>query len=246
MKRKTLWLLPILLMALITFSACEESAEKDQSETPVTSPEKSDDPDYDEKEVLVTVNGDEITQGQFDMYMLQLKNQYESQHGLDLDDPQHSDIVSELLLLGMDQLIEQRALVHRAKALDISAPSGFIDQQIQGVMEQQGSQEAFETFLENRQLTKDTLEILIEEDYLISELYEQELNLDDITYEEEELTALYDRFVEQREDMGREPEPLQEVEEDLVHSLTQRLRHEKKQEYIEKLIDDSEIEYFYN
>ncbi len=246
MKRQILWLMPILLVALLMFSACEESAEPADGEASLEAPESSEDPDYDEEKVLATVNGDEINQGQFDAYIFQLKNQYESQHGVNLDDPQHGDVASELLVRAMDQLVEQKALVQRAKELDISVPSSVVDQQIEEIIEQQGSQEAFETFLEDRYLTQEDLEILIEEDYLISQLYDEELDLDEVSYDDEELSALYDRFVEQREAMDREPESFEEVEAELAQSLIERLRHDKQQEYIDSLIEDSEIEYFYN
>lgn len=246
MKRKTLWLLPILLIAFFIFTACEENGDIENSENPPDEQENPHDLDYDEDTVLVTVNGDEITQGHYDMYILQLKNRYEAQHGMDLDDPQHGDVAAELQIRAMNELIEQRALVQRSRELNLSVSSSYVDQQIQGIIQQQGSQTAFETFLEDRDLTQEDLETLIEEDYLISKLYDEELSLEEITYEEEELTALYDRFVEQRQDMGREPEPFEEVEDDLIQSLLQRIRHEKQQNYIENLIKDSDIEYFFN
>jgi len=246
LKRKILWLLPILLMSLFVFAACDENGDTGSNENPLEEQTDPHDLDYDEEAVLVTVNGDEITQGHYDTYILQLKNRYEAEHGLDLDDPQHGDIASELQIRAMNDLVEQRALVQRSKELNLSVSSSFVDQQIQGIIQQQGGQSAFETFLEDRELTQEDLEILIEEDSLISKLYDKELKLDEITYEEEDLTALYDRFVKQREDMGREPEPFEEVEEDLIQSLLQRMRHEKQQNYIENLIDNSDIEYFFN
>lgn len=246
MKRKILWLLPILLISLLIFTACDEDNTTGSNENPLDEQDSPHDLDYDEEAVLVTVNGDEITQRHYDTYILQLKTLYEAQHGMDLDDPQHGDIASELQIRAMNDLIEQRALVQRSKELNLAVPSSYVDQQVQGIIQQQGSQEAFETFLEDRNLTREGLEILIEEDSLISKLYDEELSLEEITYEEDELTALYDRFVEQREEMGREPEPFEEVEEDLKQSLIQRLRHEKQQDYIENLIDGSDIEYFFN
>lgn|GEM_PF-1977295 len=246
MKRKILWLLPILLISLLIFTACDENNTTGSNEDSSDEQDSPHNLDYDEEAVLVTVNGDEITQGHYDTYIIQLKTLYKAQHGIDLDDPQHGDIASELQVRAMNDLIEQRALVQRSKELNLSVPSSSVDNQVQGIIEQQGSQEAFETFLEDRNLTREGLEILIEEDSLISKLYDEELSLEEITYEEEELTALYDRYVEQREEMGREPEPFEEVEEDLKQSLIQRLRHEKQQDYIENLIDGSDIEYFFN
>jgi len=246
LKRKILWLLPILLISLLIFTACDENNTTGSNEDSSDEQDSPHNLDYDEEAVLVTVNGDEITQGHYDTYIIQLKTLYKAQHGIDLDDPQHGDIASELQVRAMNDLIEQRALVQRSKELNLSVPSSSVDNQVQGIIEQQGSQEAFETFLEDRNLTREGLEILIEEDSLISKLYDEELSLEEITYEEEELTALYDRYVEQREEMGREPEPFEEVEEDLKQSLIQRLRHEKQQDYIENLIDGSDIEYFFN
>lgn len=246
MKRKILWLLPILLMTLLIFTACDEQDATGSNENPLDEQDGPHDLDYDEEAVLVTVNGDEITQRHYDTYIFQLKNRYEAQHGMDLDDPQHGDVAAELQIRAMNHLIEQRALVQRSRELNLSVPSSYVDQQVQGIIQQQGSQEAFETFLEDRYLTQEELEILIEEDSLISKLYDEELNLEEITYEEEELTALYDRFVTQREEMGREPESFEEVEDDLKQSLIQRLHHEKQQDYIENLIDSSDIEYFFN
>ncbi len=245
MKKKFFWFLPIFLITLLLFAACEEDGSTENGGSSIEEGDQRDE-DYDTEAVLVTVNGDEITQGHYDMYILQLKNLYEAQHGMNLDDPQHSDVAAELQVRAMNDLIEQRALVQRSRELNLSVSSSFVEEQIQGIIRQQGGQTAFETFLENRELTQEDLETLIEEDYLISKLYDEELRLDEITYEEEELTVLYERFVAQREDMGREPEPFEEVEEDLVQSLLQRLRHEKQQTYIENLIDGSDIEYFYN
>ncbi len=246
MKRRILWLLPILLLSLFMLAACQENGDTGSSENPLDEGAGPHDLDYDEEAVLVTVNGDEITQGHYDTYILQLKNRYEAEHGMDLDDPQHGDVAAELQIRAMNELIEQRALVQRSKELNLSVSSSYVDQQIQGIIQQQGSPEAFDTFLEDRDLTREDLETLIEEDYLISKLYDEELSLNEISYEEEELTALYDRFVAQREDMGREPEPFEEVEEELVQALLTRLRHEKQQNYIENLIDNSDIEYFFN
>ncbi|NBG87966.1 SurA N-terminal domain-containing protein [Isachenkonia alkalipeptolytica] len=246
MKKSILWLLPILFIALLSFSGCEDEMETGSEDNPVDEQENGIDPDYDTEKVLVRVNGDEITQGDFDTYILQLKHQYEEQQGLDLDDPQHGDIAEELKIRAMNDLIEQRALVQRSEELDLTVPSSFVDQQIQGIIQQQGSEEEFESFLENRELTREDLEVLIEEDQLITAVYEQELDLNNISYDEEELDALYDRFVKQREDMGREPESFEEVEDELAQSLIQRRRQEVQRNYVENLIDNSDIEYFFN
>ena len=246
MKKSILWLLPILFIALLSFSGCEDEMETGSEDNPVDEQENGIDPDYDTEKVLVRVNGDEITQGDFDTYILQLKHQYEEQQGLDLDDPQHGDIAEELKIRAMNDLIEQRALVQRSEELDLTVPSSFVDQQIQGIIQQQGSEEEFESFLENRELTREDLEVLIEEDQLITAVYEQELDLNNISYDEEELDAHYDRFVKQREDMGREPESFEEVEDELAQSLIQRRRQEVQRNYVENLIDNSDIEYFFN
>jgi len=246
LKKSILWLLPILFIALLSFSGCEDEMETGSEDNPVDEQENGIDPDYDTEKVLVRVNGDEITQGDFDTYILQLKHQYEEQQGLDLDDPQHGDIAEELKIRAMNDLIEQRALVQRSEELDLTVPSSFVDQQIQGIIQQQGSEEEFESFLENRELTREDLEVLIEEDQLITAVYEQELDLNNISYDEEELDALYDRFVKQREDMGREPESFEEVEDELAQSLIQRRRQEVQRNYVENLIDNSDIEYFFN
>jgi len=233
-------------MSLFIFTACDENDTTGNNENPPDEQDSPQDSDYDQEAVLVTVNGDEITQQHYDTYIIQLKTLYEAQHGIDLDDPQHGDIAEEIRIRAMNDLIEQRALVQRSKELNLSVPSTYVDQQVQGIIQQQGSQEAFDTFLEDRNLTREGLEVLIEEDSLISKLYDEELSLEEITHDEEELTALYDRFVQQREEMGREPEPFEEVEDDLKQSLIQRLRNEKQQDYIENLIDGSDIEYFFN
>ncbi len=246
MKKTMLWLLPILLIGLLTLGGCDDERETGSDENPLNEREEPLDLDYDTEKVLVKVNGDAITQGEYDTYILQLVTLYQDQHGMDLNDPQHSDVAAELQIRAMDELIEQRALVQRSRELDLSVSSSYVDQQVQGIIQQQGSEEAFESFLESRQLTRQDLEALIEEDYLISAVYEHDLDLDDVNYEEEELEALYDRFVEQRESMGRDPEPFETVEEDLKNSLMQRLQFEKQQAYIEELVDNSDIEFFFN
>ncbi|MCL5058892.1 MAG: peptidylprolyl isomerase [Actinobacteria bacterium] len=113
---------------------------------------------------VATVNGESITQQQLDQMAGEMKQYYKSQ-GLDLD----ANTINSMTL---EQLITQTLLLQEAKKMGIKLASGDIDKEIAQYKEQM-TEEKFNSFLKDNNISETRLRSMIEKDLIISGLQDK-------------------------------------------------------------------------
>lgn len=125
---------------------------------------------------VATVNGEVITQQQLDQMVGEMKQYYKSQ-GLDLDANKDAEMMETVKSMTLEQLITQTLLLQEAKKMGIKLAPGDIDKEIARYKEQM-TEEKFDSFLKNNNISEARLRSMIEKDLLISGL--QDKLLEDI------------------------------------------------------------------
>ena len=120
---------------------------------------------------VATVNGEVITQQQLDQMVGEMKQYYKSQ-GLDLDTNQDTAMLKTINSMTLDQLITQTLLLQEAKKMGVKVAPGDIDKDIAQYKEQM-TEENFNSFLKENNITETRLRTMIEKDLIIAGLQDK-------------------------------------------------------------------------
>ncbi len=143
--------------------------------------------------VVATVGPDKITYDEFSRRYYQLMNMYRqrlSQLGQQVDDKKMAEVF-RLKDQAIEQLVVQRILLQRAKALGITVTPQELAAEIKGLPVFQGtfSKEAYLALLRANEMTPETFEATLQRDLTLQKL--QELVKDSVKISEEELRDGY-------------------------------------------------------
>jgi len=127
--------------------------------------QKNTDPD------IASVNGEKITQSEFDQHYNLIKNDYESKQGAVLDETKDKDIIDKIKSATFDDLIMQKLIRQDAQKLDIKVNSEEVDGVLTKFKQSKDSAEAdgYKKFLDQVKLSEKDLRAQIE----ISQLYDK-------------------------------------------------------------------------
>ncbi len=254
MTKKKFLLIGIVVLSIFILAACsgngdDEAAEENGSgeteQGEAETAEALDIEDLDADETILIINGEEITRGEFDAQFERTKQMVSQQYGIDLDSEENAMLLPELQHQTIDNIIGQRILTQEAKNKGMEVSDEEIDENIGMLIQQFGGEEGFQEALDADNLTEEDLEQLVYEELLISQLFEAELNFDDIEVSEEEIEDFYAQYEMTMEQQGEEVPPLEEIEEQIIMQLQQQKAQEEQQTYVSALMDDSEIERLY-
>ena len=151
---------------------------------------------------VATVNGEEISRGDFD----DLKSQTLAQQGVDgasLDEEAQSQLDTQLI----DRLVTRELLRQAIRVSGVVASQEDIDAEIRAVTAQFGGDEAFGKILATEGLSEEEFRIQVSMDLAIQAYLEQELNLSAVVATDEEIEKAYAEAVAQDENVP----PLEDV-----------------------------------
>ncbi|MHB8156847.1 MAG: peptidylprolyl isomerase [Desulfocucumaceae bacterium] len=118
--------------------------------------------------VVATVNGEIITRQQLDEMVAEMKKYYKSQ-GLDLDQSKEAGMLDTVNSMTLEQLITQTLLLQEAKKMGIQTTKEDVDKEIAKYKEQM-TEEKFNKFLTDNNLSEKRLHQMVEKDLIISGL----------------------------------------------------------------------------
>ncbi|NBD74372.1 hypothetical protein GVX82_05025 [Patescibacteria group bacterium] len=180
-------------------------------------------------EVIARVNGEPITQGEFDQQMQQAES-FISSMG-DADPAQVEQVRAQLEDSIVDDLINAELLYQEAVAQGFEAGPEAVEGEVQATQEQMGSAEQFSAQLATLGLTEEGFRDLIARQVTIDDYLSAEAGIDEIEVTEEEVQTFYDDAVANFEG---EPPSLEEARP----QIEQQLINEKSQEIVQALIEE--------
>lgn len=184
--------------------------------------------------VVAIVNDQEITKAEFDTTYEQYKLTY-AQQGLNIDEMEE-DQVKQIELEVVDQLVNSKLLIQAAEENNIEATEEEVKQSLEQIKGQFEKDEEFTAALEANKLTLEQLEKQIADELKVNQYISE--NIAEVTVEEEEIQAMYDKYKEQSEEVPS----YEEVKAQLEQQIAKQKNDVEVSNLLEKLRDESDIE----
>lgn len=182
---------------------------------------------------VATVNGEEISRGEFEEF----KTQIAAQQGIDfasLDAETRAQFEEQIL----NELINQTLLQQIVADAEITASSDDVDAQITAIITQVGGEEAFREALADQELSEEEFRTQISGDLAVQAYFEEQLNLSAITATDEEIEETYTQVAAQNEDLPL----LEEVRAQVEQSVIQQKQQAALAEFVAELRQEADIE----
>ena len=231
-------------VSLITGCGGEETADKEENmseeaseneeETTDQQPEMPD-PDLESiPDVVAEVNGSEITKDQFEPIYVSTLNNYAMQGMYDEEQDENGEMAKQIQQQIVDQMIGQELLIQEASQRELQASDEELNEKLASLKEQFESDEQYEEALESSNVSEEDLIEDIQTQIKVEKLVAEETG--EIEIPEEDIKESYDQMTE----MQGEGENIPEFPsyEEMKPQLENRLRAQKENEEIEKIIDD--------
>lgn len=186
-----------------------------------------------DKQVVATVNGEEITKAQLDARIEQNKTAYEAQ-GADLDDP---ETYAEIQKQSLEYIVNEELILQDAAAKNITASQEDIDTRFQSTRESFESEQAFEEALKENSLTRETLKENLSRQITVQAYLDQVIDPEATNVVQEDIEAFYSDYSE------RNPEvpPLEEAQEQIAQLLSEQKVQVEIENLIKALRDNAEV-----
>lgn len=152
---------------------------------------------------VATVNGEKITQKEFDLTKQQLSSS------------QASQITDKQIV---DQMVVNELLIQEAENEGFKVSQEEIDEQYQSLITQAGGQETFNKSLEQLGVTEQYIRDDIEKQLLVQKFANKQQEENDFSVTEEEASTYYDQLSSQQEGVP----PFEEVKEQIKNQLSQQ------------------------
>jgi len=254
LKKKIITVLLIMGMGLLVLTACgdgdtdnNDNAEGNGDATGQVpeATEEIDPDDYEDDDVLVRINDEEVLFSEFEEEFERNKLAASQQYGIDLDSEEGAVMIPQIQQQAIESLISQNVMLQEAENQGIDVSDEDVEENIANLTEQFGGEEGLEEAMEAEGLDDESLRAFLRDNLMIENLFSQNLNLNDIEVTGEEKEAYYAQLEESWEEQGQERVPFEEVEEQITQQLQQQKQQEMQMEYLEELTEDSEIERLY-
>lgn len=189
-------------------------------------------------EPVAIVNGVKISRADYDMeYKYELSNY--SQQGYQLEDDEKETLKEQVL----DRLVNNQLLLQAAEKAGITRDTVDVQGTLDEIIQRYDDKDAFEADIKDSGFNIEEFKGLIADILIIEDLFEAKLNLSSLVIAEEEIETAAAEFLSSMGDEAAELDP-DEVLEYIAYSLKEIKAGELKMEYIEKLREESDIEYF--
>lgn len=254
LKRKLLTVLAIALMGIMVFTACngeEPDPENDEAaaengngdmEQTAEAPEEVDMDDFNEQDVFIRIDGEEILFEDFQEEFERSKNMVAEQYGVDLDSEEGAAMLPQVQQQAIQSLISQEVMVQEAKDQGIEVTDEEVEQNIEELTQQLGGEEGLAEAMEAEGLDEESLQDFLWENLMVERLMSENLDLENLEVTEEEKEAYYAQLEESWEEQGQESTPYEEVKDQIEQQLQQQMQQEKQVEFLEELIASRDIE----
>lgn len=246
---KTHWWLTAILSLSLIVSACSDKEpstnQPDVNETPAgqeqteeapqspTEAETDVDLSVDAKQVVATVNGDELTGQVYNPVMVQLKQVYQLQ-GLDLSD---ASLQADLQQQVLEIIVGNKLILLDAADKGYSADEGAVDEQYALVADSFESEQEMTDTLAKHYLTPELMRQEIEQENILQSYIAKELVGDPVT--DEQIQAYYDAWAAQAGDSVLE---LAEVRDQIKTTLEQQAVQELLLQRVSDLKDAADVQ----
>lgn len=137
--------------------------------------------------IVARVNGEEITQAEYDRSIAQISGVYATQ-GADPADP---NVIASVKDQALTTLINRRLMADAAINSDVIVEDSEIEAEYQKVVTSLGSEEVLATALSENGMSEDNLRSEIRIDLLINKYLDTKLEINSITVTDEEIEAAY-------------------------------------------------------
>ena len=256
MKKKLGIVLLIMVMGVMVLTACGDgeadngdNGESAQSEeVPMgeeQAPEEIDMDAFEAEDPFLRVNDEEVLFAEFEEEFERSKNTVAQQYGVDMDGEQGEVMIPQIQEQAVQALISQRVMLQEAEDQGIEVTDEDVDENIAALTQQFGGEEGLEEAMEAEGLDDDSLRGFLRENLMIEKLMEQNLDLESIEVTEEEKEDYYAQLEQNWEEQGQESMPYEEVEEEIALQLQQQKQQEMQMEYLQELMDQSDVERLY-
>ncbi|MEX0930529.1 MAG: SurA N-terminal domain-containing protein [Candidatus Paceibacterota bacterium] len=186
----------------------------------------------DNSAAVATVNGEEITEQEYELQLENMRQLYESQ-GRELEEKDRSQL--------LDSLVDRELILQYAQETNVTVSESEVDEQFNEFREQFAEEEQFDAFLEDRSLTQAQIREDIKTQIIVQEVLEAQwkaANRGVVT--DEEVEARYDELVSASGD-GEAP-PLEDVASQIRAQMVQEQRAEVYSAFIAELHENAEVE----
>lgn len=212
------------LFMLTFLLACGDSKEevKEEQTFEITAEEK-----VDNDEVVMYLNGEEVTGDRYNLAYLQTKVQL-FQLGQDVSDQ------AEIKELALEALLEQELLQQDASEKGIEIAEEDVEAELSVIKSE--SQDSFDAFLETYNFDEDSYKMMLSFAMLYDKYIADQFPKIEVT--DEEVEEAYDEIKSENEEIAA----LEDIKESLRSGLAKQKEGEKMQERIDSLKDKAEIE----
>jgi hypothetical protein len=201
----------------------------------------TDDTNSEVPEIVATVNGVDILQEDYLEAYNQMKLSYEQQ-GVDFTSEEGIALIAQIEEGAMDRLIQKEVLIQATKDAGVSVTTEEAQLEIENIKSQYPSEEDFQKVLEDNQLTEELLLELFVEEMSIEAYINSNIEIDAVTDAEAlEQYEIYLAQIEGTEDEANAP-AFEEVKDALKEQMSEGREQEKIYQFIDQLIEDSEVE----
>ncbi|KKK38690.1 hypothetical protein WQ57_06765 [Mesobacillus campisalis] len=218
MKRVAFWFMLMLVGTLVLGACSSDSADKESNK------EKNN------KEVVATVNGENIASEEYQKELEATKAMY-TQQGVDfkeIDGEMKKQVEQSVL----DQLINTKLVLQSAENDGISVGQKEIDAEIGNVKGQFEDDKQYQAALKENKITEEELTQQVRQQLIITQYLDK--NIGDVKVSEDEVKLVYDQYKEQAESMKQEVKDF----ETMKPELEQQAIAQKKNEEVSKHIED--------
>lgn len=186
---------------------------------------------------VALVNGEEISQSEYDRSVAQITGVYATQ-GADPTDP---SVIASVKEQALNTLINRRLIASAALSSGVKVEDSEIETEYQTVVTSLGSEEALVAALSENGMNESNLRSEIRTDLLINKYLEAELGVSSIAVTDEEIQTAYETAISSSESTEEAP-----ALEDVRDLISNQLLSEKQQLVInaelERLRQEASIE----
>lgn len=217
LKFKIISLVTLALIPILAFSACADI------------------------ERVAQVNGESISKQEFQEQLEMVKTSYQ-QEGQDLNTEENQDRLEQVKQQLLDIMIDNVILRQKAEEQGITVDSQVLEEQIKGIKSQFNNEKEYQQALEEHGLTESDLEEDISNEMLIEKYLKNEISESDLAVSKSEINNYYEQLKAQYPE-GEAP-AIEELEPQIVDFLTQQKHQNAKNELLERLRTEADIEIF--
>ncbi len=186
---------------------------------------------------VARVNGEEISQSEYDRSVAQITGVYATQ-GADPTDP---TVIASVKDQALNTLINRRLMSSAALSAGVTVDDSEVDTEYQTVVTSLGSEEALTTALSENGMNEDNLRSEIRTDLLINKYLETKLGVSTIVVTDEEIQTAYDTAISSSESTEEAP-ALADVRDLISNQLLSEKQQLAINAELERLRQEASIE----